>query len=587
MPPSVHATRPRVPAPLAWSFTLVIISNLGLILWANASVGATVLLDVLFELQLLRAHQIQDERGVMDDLVLATKVRVVHLERVITVRADGEDLLDLVAFEGLDVLHGGDEDDTLTGGPGADVLCGDADNDTLFGDEGDDELHGGSGDDTLSGGAADDELLTEKVGRALGLELRAVGVNVNYSPVADLASNPINPATGARSFGDDPDRVAAHVAAMIKGIQSAGVAATMKHFPGKGDSAVDSHHAMPVIFHDREWLDTHEFVPFRAAIEAGVKLAMTGHFALPAVTGSVDLPCTLAIESNTELLREQMGFDGPMITDALDMKALSQGEAQVIDVIAAVRSGVDLLLMTADAEQEERVTSALSLAMSRRLLDVDLLSRSDERVTALREWVGGFDEPSLDVVGSTEHQRLNAEVARRSITLVKDDAELVPIDRVSQSVAVIEPETFTVTPADTSEYESPTLGIHISELVGGRFESMVYSRSPDTSEIASAVRLASEADVVIVATAAATIEEAQAELVKAVLGANGRSIVVAQRTPFDLALFPDAATYLCAWSVNPASMEAVANAITGLAPITGKLPVQIEGYSRGHGLERS
>lgn len=436
-------------------------------------------------------------------------------------------------------------------------------------------------------GAADDESLTEKVGRALGSELRAVGVNVNYSPVADLASNPVNPATGARSFGDDPDHVASHVAAMIRGIQSAGVAATMKHFPGKGDSAVDSHHAMPVISHDREWLETHEFVPFRAAIDAGVKLAMTGHFALPAVTGSVDLPCTLAIESNTELLREQMGFEGPMITDALDMKALSQGEAQVIDVIAAVRSGVDLLLMTADPEQEKRVTSALSLAMSRRLIDEDLLARSDERVAALRKWVAEFNTPPLDVVGSADHQRLNAEVAERSITLVKDDAGLVPVDRSVSSIAVIEPETFTVTPADSSDYEQPTLATHVSRVTTGRLDSMVYSQSPDSTDRASAVELASAADVVIVATAAATIDEAQAELVNAVLAANGRSIVVAQRTPFDLMLFPDAPTYLCAWSVNAASMEAAARAIVGLAPITGKLPVNIDGYNRGHGLERS
>jgi beta-N-acetylhexosaminidase len=436
-------------------------------------------------------------------------------------------------------------------------------------------------------GAADDERLTERVGYALGRELRAVGINVNYAPVADLASNPMNPATGARAFGDDPDHVARHVIAIIKGLQSAGVAATMKHFPGKGDSEVDSHHAMPIIRHDRDWLDRHEFVPFKAAIAAGVKLAMTGHFALPSITGSDDLPCTLAAETNTDLLRSEMGFDGPLITDALDMKALSQGPAQAIDVIAAVRSGVDLLLMTADVEQEQRITSTLSLAMSRRLLDADLLSRSDERVIALREWVADFETPDLDVVGSVEHQRLNAEVARRSITLVKDDEGLVPIDPVSQSVVVIEPETFTVTPADTSDYESPTLGAFISELVTGRLESMVYSPSPDSGEIALAVGLASSADIVIVATAAATIEQAQAELVHAVLGANERTIVVALRTPFDLALLPQVPTYVCAWSVNEASVRAVAHAIAGSAAISGKLPVQIEGYGRGHGLERS
>jgi beta-N-acetylhexosaminidase len=436
-------------------------------------------------------------------------------------------------------------------------------------------------------GAADDERLTERVGYALGRELRAVGINVNYAPVADLASNPMNPATGARAFGDDPNHVARHVVAIIKGLQSAGVAATMKHFPGKGDSEVDSHHAMPIIRHDRGWLDRHEFVPFKAAIAAGVKLAMTGHFALPSITGSDDLPCTLAAETNTDLLRNEMGFDGPLITDALDMKALSQGSAQAIDVIAAVRSGVDLLLMTADAEQEQRVTSALSLAMSRRLIDPNVLTASDDRVSALRTWVGEFDTPDLAEVGSEAHQRLNREVAQRSITLVKDDTNLVPIDTTSSVVVVIEPETFTVTPADTSDLESPTLATYLSTLVGGRCESMVYSRRPAEEEIEAAATMAASADIVVVATAAATIEELQAELVRKVVEANERTIVVAQRTPFDLALYPQVPAYLCAWSVNPVSMEAAAKAIVGAAPISGALPVPVVGFGRGHGLARN
>jgi len=436
-------------------------------------------------------------------------------------------------------------------------------------------------------GAADDQQLTERVGVALGRELRAVGINVNYAPVADLASNPMNPATGARSFGDDPDRVGAHTAAMVTGLQSVGVAATMKHFPGKGDSDVDSHHSMPVIAHERAWLESHEFVPFKAAIAAGVKLAMTGHFALPSVTGSSDLPCTLAIETNTQLLRDEWGFDGPLITDALDMKALSQGAAQSIDVIAAVRSGVDLLLMTADPDQEKRVVDSLSLAMSRRLLDTDHLSRSDDRVDALREWVGGFDQPGLDVVGSIEHRRLNDEIAKRSITLVKDELGVVPIGSRSVSVVVVEPETFSVTPADTSDLESPSLATHLSNVMDRRLESLVYPREPGKADIVDAVRLAETADVVVVATAAATIEEAQADLVRAVLAVNPRTIVVAQRTPFDLALYPEVPTYMCGWSVNAASMRAVANAIIGAAPITGKLPVRIAGYERGHGVERS
>ncbi|MGI9666936.1 MAG: glycoside hydrolase family 3 protein [Acidimicrobiia bacterium] len=435
-------------------------------------------------------------------------------------------------------------------------------------------------------GAADDNDLTFRVGAAIGRELRAVGINVDYAPVADLASNPLNPATGARAFGDDPDLVARHVKAIILGIQSEGVAATMKHFPGKGDSEVDSHHAMPTISHGREHLEKNEFVPFRAAIDADVKLAMTGHFALPAVTGSDTLPCTLAWEANTGLLRDEMGFEGAMITDAIDMKALTQGGLQIIDMIAAVTSGVDLLLLTADAEQEERATVGLDFALSRRLISESRMLEADDRVRALRTWVAGFPPIDIDQVGSARHAALADEAAQRSITLVRNDAGLVPLTTTSDSkLLVVETEMVNLTPADTSGYEEPRLAAEIAEVVDASVISVVVPHQPSSTDIAGVFEAVRDSDIVILGTAAAALADKQASLVQAVLEAHDRVVVVAQRTPWDLMRFPDASTYLCSWSSNPASAKAVARALAGLAPITGKTPVTIGNIPSGTGIE--
>ena len=216
-------------------------------------------------------------------------------------------------------------------------------------------------------GAVDDEALTERVGRAIGTEARAMGVNVVYAPVLDLATNPLNPALGIRAFGDSPAAVARHGAAMVRGLQAAGVAATVKHAPGMGHISSDTHHGLAVVEAARDVLDAREFVPFQAAFAAGARLVMSGHAAVPAVTGRDDLPATLSRAVMTDLLRGELGFEGVTISDALDMAALAQGPAQVLDVLAAVRAGVDLLLASADPVALARIEDTLVRAVAARV----------------------------------------------------------------------------------------------------------------------------------------------------------------------------------------------------------------------------
>ena len=426
-------------------------------------------------------------------------------------------------------------------------------------------------------GATRDAGLAERVGRAIGLELRAVGVNVNYAPVLDVATNPANPALGIRSFGGDPAEVARLAAAWLNGLQSAGVAGTGKHFPGKGEWSVDTHHALDAVDRTRDELAAVELVPFRAAVDAGVRLVMSGHFAVPALTGSRALPSTLSRRVMHDLLRDELGFDGVSITDALDMGALPQDARQAIDVVTALDAGVDLLLATADRRAQRRIESALRRAAQVELLDADGAAHSRARLDSLRRWIATFEEPSLDVVGSAEHRELAHELAARSLTLVRDDAGLLPL-RLSPEhrILAVMPAPKDLTPADTSSYVTPTLAAALREH-GPRVDEVVTSHPPTDAEIAALRARAQDDDAIVAGTISAAVDSPQADLVRALL-ATGRPVVtVALRTPWDLAAYPEVGTHACTYSILPESMTALAAALFGRAPFPGRLPVRLAG----------
>lgn len=424
-------------------------------------------------------------------------------------------------------------------------------------------------------GATRDPDLAGRVGRAIGLELAAMGVNINYGPILDLNTNPRNPSLGIRAFGDDP-RVAGELgAAMITGLQSAGVAATIKHFPGKGEAAVDSHYKMPVIAHNRERLDAIEFPPFKAGIDAGAKLLMTGHFAIPALTGTSAYPATVARRVMTDFARGEMGFDGVIITDALDMGAITQGAGQIIDVIAAVRAGVDLMLIMLDVDTQERLYGGLNLAYTRELIDYSHINQSVARILALKGWALEQPQPALDVVGCAEHRTLEQELARRSITLIRDEAGLLPV-RLSPDarIAAVMPAPKDLTPADTSSTISPHLAGAI-RAYHPRVDEFVTSHLPTGDEIAALRERLAGYDLLVLGTINASMQPEQAALANELLQLDIPTISVALRTPYDLAVYPAAETHLCTYSIQPASLDALAAALFGEFVPTGQLPVAV------------
>lgn len=437
-------------------------------------------------------------------------------------------------------------------------------------------------------GATADAGLAERVGRAIGSELRAVGVNVNYAPVLDVAVNPANPALGIRSFGDDPEAVGRLAAAWLRGLQAAGVAGAGKHFPGAGAATVDPHLELAVVDRSRERLDTLELAPFRAAIAAGVHMVMSGHFVSPAITGSRTLPATLSRRVMGDLLRDELGFAGVAITDALDMRALPQDATQAVDVLAAIAAGVDLLLATPDRRALRRIESALRRAAEVDLFDRDGVRASDARIGGLRRWLAGFENPGLEVVGSVEHAAIARELAERSLTLVRDRARMLPL-RVSPDARLlaIMPAPRDLTPADTSSYVRPGLAAALRERHPA-VDEIVTGHPPTAAEVAGILERAGRYDGIVVGTIVATPGSTQAALVSGLL-ATGRPVVtVALRTPWDLAAYPAAGIHVCTYSILPESLAALASALFGAsprAPFPGRLPVAVEGIApRGHGL---
>lgn len=439
-------------------------------------------------------------------------------------------------------------------------------------------------------GATGDADLAERVGRAIGRELRAVGVNVNYAPVLDVAVNPANPALGIRSFGDDPAEVARLASAWLRGLQSAGVAGTGKHFPGKGEGSVDTHLALDVVDRDRAGLDAIELPPFRAAIDASVRMVMSGHFAAPGLTGSRTLPATLSRQVMRDLLRGELGFDGVSITDALDMRALPQDATQAVDVVAALAAGVDLLLATPDRRAQRRIESALRRAAEVELFDPEAVQASDARIERLRRWLAGFEAPALDVVGAAAHLALARELAERSLTLVRDEPRLLPLRLGPDArVLAIMPAPRDLTPADTSSYVAPGLAAALRARHRG-VDEIVTGHPPLDTEIGEIVARATGYDAIVVGTISATADRAQGALVGELLRTDRPVVTVALRTPWDLAAYPLATTHICTYSIHPESMAALAAAVFGAGPSSGSpfpghLPVAIEGLApRGQGL---
>ena len=422
-----------------------------------------------------------------------------------------------------------------------------------------------------------------------GQELRAMGISMDFAPVCDVNVNPLNPVIGTRSFSSDPTLTATLASAQVEGYQGEGlVSAAAKHFPGHGDTATDSHVGFPVITHSKaEWARL-DAPPFKAAIRAGIDMIMTAHLSMPALDDSGD-PATLSKPVITGLLREELGYDGVVITDALRMEGVREKYSDGEVAVRALTAGADLLLMTpAIDEAIAAIRAALDDGtISRRFLDEKI-----RRVLTVKYRRGLVDDPygdpdSLDsIVGTPQHLAVADEVTDRTTTLVTNDDDVVPLAPKGTSVHLTGYGESTLTALATAMEEA-----------GARTSTTVTGDAPTSTEIAAAVKDAEGADTVIVTTMKANDRATdqyggQRKLVRDLLATGATVVVLAVRDPYDISEFPDAPTYLATYSDGDVAMAAAARVLLGEVPPRGTLPVDIPSaddpdtvlYPFGHGL---
>jgi beta-N-acetylhexosaminidase len=414
-------------------------------------------------------------------------------------------------------------------------------------------------------------------GAIAGRELRALGITQDYGPDADVNVNPANPVIGVRSFGADPHAVARLAAAQVTGYQLAGVSATAKHFPGHGDTNVDSHTGIPVISHSRQEWETIDRPPFEAAVRAGIDAIMTAHIVVPSLDPSGD-PATLSKPILTGILREQLHYDGVVVTDSLGMAGVRQKYGDDRVPVLALKAGVDQLLMPPNLDLA--YNSVLAAVRDGELTE----ARIDQSVLRVLRLKYHHRPVVADpaVVGNPLHLALVQKVTDRTVTLVRNQGVLPLAAGSGRRVLVTGwGVTTTATLADNLDRR------------GVAADALETGLAPSQAQIDATVAAAKQHDLVVVTTNRVTVNPAQSRLVAALQAAGAPVVVAAVRDPYDIGAFPTVPAYLATYGYTAASLESLAKVLFGEVNPRGELPVAIpaadgsELYPLGHGLHYS
>ncbi|MGK3091616.1 glycoside hydrolase family 3 protein [Streptomyces sp. WAC01490] len=442
-----------------------------------------------------------------------------------------------------------------------------------------------------AGGSRSD---TRRAAWIAGAELAALGINQNYAPDADVNVNPANPVIGVRSFGSDPQAVAELVAAQVKGYQGAGVAATAKHFPGHGDTSTDSHTGLPVIEHTRQEWEELDAPPFRAAIRARIDSIMTAHIVVPALDPSED-PATLSRPILTGILREELGYDGVVVTDSLGMEGVRTKYGDDRVPVLALLAGVDQLLNPPNLSV---AWNAVLEAVRGGEISEARVEESVLRILRLKSKLGLFRDPFVSgrgvdrTVGIRKHLLDADRIAERTTTLLADPGALLPLSRrTHRRLLVVGADP--ASPSGTTGPPTTTLAGTFTEL-GFSATALSTGTAPNQAKIAEAVAAAQGRDAVVVSTYNITAGSTQRALVDALVATGVPVVAVAIRNPYDAAHLTGrgVAAVLASYSWTDVELRAAARVIAGRARPEGRLPVPVQRaddparvlYPVGHGL---
>lgn len=443
----------------------------------------------------------------------------------------------------------------------------------------------------MSLGAAGSEELAYAMGRVTAIEGRAVGIHQDYAPVVDVNIDPDNPIINTRSVGEDPGFVARMAVAFVRGCQRNGMIATAKHFPGHGDTAIDSHRELPTILADRARLDRVELLPFRRVIEAGIQSIMTAHLAVPALDPTPGLPATLSSAITEGLLRKEMGFRGLIVTDALDMGGVTNAFTPEESSIRAFLAGADILLMPPDPV---KVIRALAEAVRSGRVPMARVDDSVRRILEAKARLGLHKSRLVDVealpsrLGSKASLELAKKVFEGAATLVRNEGGVVPLVPAGKRVAVLSLSS------DPGAYHA---GQAIVAAVSKRAPGAVaYFADGDTGQetLDAAAAGAARADVAVVALfsslrswkGSVDLDARHVALVRKLAEGRVPVVVVSFGSPYFLRHFPGVDAYLCLYRDTPQTQDVAVRAVFGELAVRGRLPVSMPGlYPAGHGIE--
>ncbi len=440
-------------------------------------------------------------------------------------------------------------------------------------------------------GATGNYDLAYKMGLEIARESRLLGIQQDYAPVCDVNNNPKNPIINVRSFGEDPQLVSKMSEGEIKGLQEGKVIATSKHFPGHGDTEIDSHQDLPVLNFDMDRLNKIELVPFKNAISKNVMSVMIAHLSFPELETRSHIPASLSNNIVNGLLIDNLGFKGLVVTYALNMKGITKYFSTSEVAVMCVNAGIDLILMPID---EEASIKAIENAVNNGNITEERIDRSVEKILKAKEWAGLFENKTVNenetasLMHSDEADKLNQQIADESVTLVKDDNNIIPFRGNMNKVLLI--NLSDGKDNINSDYLVSSSGQYFKNVTTLNISSDVISpeQSADITDAGSY-------DCIIIGifakirfgTGKISILQSQIDIINTIISKNKNAAVISFGNPYLLGEFPDIPNYICAYGEADVSINASLKAITGKIKIKGKLPVSIgTAYPYGTGIAR-
>ena len=450
-------------------------------------------------------------------------------------------------------------------------------------------------------GASGDLALAFEAGRVTAIESRAIGVHVNFAPVVDVNNNSRNPVINTRSFGENPATVGELAAAYVRGLRAGGMLATAKHFPGHGDTEVDSHLELPVIRHSRSRLDTVELPPFKRAIAAGVSGVMTGHIQLPALDPRQGRPTTFSRPIVQTLLREELGFDGLIFTDSMQMRAVTEMMSPADAAGQAIAVGHDVILHSPD---DTSALEGIKAALTEGLITEAAITQSVRRILTAKARLGLHRRSHVDLdslplfVGSRAHQSVARQISERSMTLIKDVDNSVPLPiQRDESVLYLSMLDY---PSGWGLGAPSRVMIPELEQRWKNVTSVELSDRSSRSEIELVRETASQYDAIVAGVFVRTASfsgrmDLVSDLVKLLKQLSEQAVKNAQPlvvvffgNPYAATFLPELPSVLLTYDYRGLTEETAVRALAGEIPIRGRLPVALGAKFRvGHGLTRS